>query len=154
RTRRRVIASRGATTLRRPQRRRLIGPVRDPTPSCGETRRWTSSSSTPSPNGRSMTKARLEAFSDGVFAIVITLLILDIRIPEVPYRQLWPALTAAGPRLLAYVMSFLLIGLYWVFHHHGMQRLERTDGVFIWLNILFLLFVSFLPFPTVLLGRY
>jgi uncharacterized membrane protein len=101
-----------------------------------------------------MTKARLEAFSDGVFAIVITLLILDVRLPQVPYEQLPSALAAAGPQLVAYVLSFLLIGLYWIFHHQGLHRLERIDSVFLWINLLFLLCVSFLPFPTTLLGRY
>jgi uncharacterized membrane protein len=99
-------------------------------------------------------KGRLEAFSDGVFAIVITLLILDVRVPDVPIDQLWGALLALWPRVLAHVTTFLLIGMYWVFHHHGLHRAARTDGVFVWLNLIFLLFVSFLPFPTSMLGRY
>lgn len=101
-----------------------------------------------------MHKNRLEAFSDGVFAIVITLLILDIRFPEVPYSQFWETLLSLLPRILAYVMSFILIGLYWVVHHNSLHGMKKTDRGFLWLNILLLLFVSFIPFPTSLLGRY
>ena len=101
-----------------------------------------------------MEKSRLEAFSDGVFAIVITLLILDIRFPEVPYSQFATALVSVLPRILAYVMSFIIIGLYWVVHHNSMHAMKKTDRGFLWLNILLLLCVSFIPFPTSLLGRY
>lgn len=101
-----------------------------------------------------MEKSRLEAFSDGVFAIVITLLILDIRFPEVEYSQFAATLTFVLPRILAYVMSFIIIGLYWVIHHSSMHVIKKTDRGFLWLNILLLLCVSFIPFPTSLLGRY
>jgi uncharacterized membrane protein len=101
-----------------------------------------------------MEKSRLEAFSDGVFAIVITLLILDIRFPEVEYGQFWTTLISVLPRILAYVMSFIIIGLYWVTHHNSMHAMKKTDRGFLWLNILLLLCVSFIPFPTSLLGRY
>jgi len=101
-----------------------------------------------------MNKNRIEAFSDGVFAIVITLLILDIRIPEIEYQHLPDALIAILPRIAAYVMTFTIIGVYWVGHHQSFQLVAKTDGIFLWLNTLFLLFISFLPFPTSLLGRY
>jgi len=101
-----------------------------------------------------MEKSRLEAFSDGVFAIVITLLVLDIRFPEVDYSQFWETLNSIVPRILAYVMSFIIIGLYWVTHHNSMHAIKKTDRIFLWLNILLLLCVSFIPFPTSLLGRY
>jgi uncharacterized membrane protein len=101
-----------------------------------------------------MQKSRLEAFSDGVFAIVITLLILDIRFPEVEYSQFAATLRSLLPRILAYVMSFIIIGLYWVVHHNSMHAMEKIDRGFLWLNILLLLCVSFIPFPTSLLGRY
>lgn len=101
-----------------------------------------------------MQKSRLEAFSDGVFAIVITLLILDIRFPEVPYKDFAENLVLLLPRILAYVMSFIIIGLYWVTHHNSMHAMKKTDRGFLWLNILLLLCVSFIPFPTSLLGRY
>jgi uncharacterized membrane protein len=101
-----------------------------------------------------MEKSRLEAFSDGVFAIVITLLILDIRFPDVEYSQFAATLVSVLPRILAYVMSFIIIGLYWVTHHNSMHAMKKTDRGFLWLNILLLLCVSFIPFPTSLLGRY
>jgi len=101
-----------------------------------------------------MEKSRLEAFSDGVFAIVITLLILDIRFPEVDYSHFWETLSSLVPRILAYVMSFIIIGVYWVTHHNSMHAIKKTDRSFLWLNILLLLCVSFIPFPTSLLGRY
>ena len=81
-----------------------------------------------------MQKSRLEAFSDGVFAIVITLLILDIRFPEVPYSQFGQTLLSLLPRILAYVMSFILIGLYWVVHHNSLHGMKKTDRGFLWLN--------------------
>ena len=101
-----------------------------------------------------MEKSRLEAFSDGVFAIVITLLVLDIHFPEVDYAQFSDTLVSLLPRILAYVMSFIIIGLYWVVHHRSMHGIRKTDWGFLWLNILLLLCVSFIPFPTSLLGRY
>lgn len=101
-----------------------------------------------------MQKSRLEAFSDGVFAIVITLLILDIRFPEVEYAQFWETFPSVLPRILAYVLSFIIIGLYWVIHHNSMHILKKTDRGLLWLNILLLLFISFIPFPTSLVGRY
>jgi uncharacterized membrane protein len=101
-----------------------------------------------------MEKSRLEAFSDGVFAIVITLLILDIRFPDVDYSQFGATLISLLPRILAYVMSFIIIGVYWVTHHNSMHAMRKTDRSFLWLNILLLLCVSFIPFPTSLLGRY
>ena len=101
-----------------------------------------------------MEKSRLEAFSDGVFAIVITLLILDIRFPEVEYSRFQETFVSLLPRILAYVMSFIIIGLYWVVHHNSIHAMGKTDRGFLWLNILLLLCVSFIPFPTSLLGRY
>jgi uncharacterized membrane protein len=101
-----------------------------------------------------MKKTRLEAFSDGVFAIVITLLILDIKLPKVDYADLPAGLSALLPTIGVYVLSFLLIGMYWVFHHYTFLFMKEADGVLLWLNILFLLFISFLPFPTSLMGTY
>lgn len=101
-----------------------------------------------------MKKQRLEAFSDGVFAIVITLLILDIRIPEVQPTALRPALVHMLPQILTYIMSFFIVGLYWHLHHQVAAEIKLIDGAFIWLNLVWLLFVSVLPFPTALLGRY
>ena len=101
-----------------------------------------------------MNKNRVEAFSDGVFAIVITLLILDIRVPDVDYSQLSAALVAVLPRMFAYVISFGVIGVYWLAHHQSLQLIGKLNGFLIWLNLVYLLTVSFMPFPTALLGRY
>ena len=101
-----------------------------------------------------MSKNRIEAFSDGVFAIVITLLILDIRVPDVEYSQLEAAFVPLLPRIFAYIISFGVIGVYWVAHHQSLQLIKQVNGYLLWLNLLYLLAVSFMPFPTALLGRY
>lgn len=101
-----------------------------------------------------MSKGRLEAFSDGVFAIVITLLILDIKIPNVQAEALPSALVNILPQLLTYILSFFIVGLYWHAHHQVAAQIKLVDEAFIWLNLVWLLFVSVLPFPTALLGRY
>jgi uncharacterized membrane protein len=101
-----------------------------------------------------MNKSRLEAFSDGVFAIVITLLILNVKLPETDYSHLAGALIAILPSVGVYILSFLLVGMYWAFHHYSFSFIKQVDGVLLWLNILFLLFISFMPFPTLLMGRF
>ncbi len=101
-----------------------------------------------------MSKLRLEAFTDGVYAIVITLLILDIRIPDVPPDSLGPALVKMLPQVFTYVLSFFVVGLYWFSHHRVAQQVKLIDGTFVWLNMIWLLFVTVMPFPTALLGRY
>ena len=101
-----------------------------------------------------MKKNRVEAFTDGVFAIVITLLILELKLPDVGVTELPSALRNLLPSIGAYVLSFGLIGIYWVFHHYSMTLIQEVDGVLLWLNILFLLFISFMPFPTMMMGRY
>lgn len=101
-----------------------------------------------------MNKNRVEAFSDGVFAIVITLLILDIRVPDVDESQLFASLVAVLPRIFAYVISFGVIGVYWLAHHQSLQLIGKLNSLLIWLNLVYLLAVSFMPFPTALLGRY
>lgn len=102
-----------------------------------------------------MTKNRLETFSDGVFAIVITILILNIHLPDNASTQnLGMALRSLAPNILAYATSFILIGLYWIAHHTSFHHIHKVNGVLLWLNMLLLLFVSFMPFPASLLGKY
>ncbi len=101
-----------------------------------------------------MDKQRLEAFTDGVYAIAITLLILDIRIPEVSADSLGPALLRLLPQVFTYILSFFVIALYWFSHHRVAQQVKQIDGTFVWLNMVWLLFVTIMPFPTALLGRY
>jgi uncharacterized membrane protein len=96
---------------------------------------------------------RLVTFSDGVFAIAITLLILEIRVPEVEHGLL-DALAELWPSYLSYVLSFIVIGIIWAQHHALFQHITRTDHTFLLINIGFLMWVAFLPFPTALLAAY
>ena len=108
--------------------------------------------------GRGNGTGRITAFSDGVFAIAITLLVLNLRLPtlprDAPPEALLAALMADLPNVQAYVLSFLVVGLFWITHHRVFSYIRRYDTVLVWLNLLLLLFVSVLPFPTAMLGRY
>jgi uncharacterized membrane protein len=95
--------------------------------------------------------ARFEAFSDGVFAIAATLLILELS--ATPGADLGHELLHLWPSYLAYVTSFLTIGIIWMNHHHTVSLLARTDRTFQFLNILLLLTIAFLPFPTKLVAQ-
>jgi uncharacterized membrane protein len=97
---------------------------------------------------------RLEAFSDGVFAIVITLLILDIRVPQGEHGQLSHALARQWPQYVAYLSSFFIVGIIWLNHHATFNLITRTDHWVRVLNLLLLLPVSLLPWPTALLAEY
>lgn len=102
-------------------------------------------------------KTRLEAFSDGVFAIVITLLILDIRLPVLHHPNnvtVLHALIAIMPKIFVYCISFLNIAVYWINHHQLFSVLKKTDRGFLWLNCLLLLVLAFIPFPTSVIGEY
>jgi uncharacterized membrane protein len=99
--------------------------------------------------------ARVLALSDGVFAIIITLLVLDVHVPEVTQGQsLNQALAEVRPSFTAFVISFILAGMYWVGHRDLFALLRRTDRGLVWLNILYLLPLCLLPFATGMLGRY
>jgi uncharacterized membrane protein len=91
--------------------------------------------------------SRAEAFSDGVFAIAITLLILNVVLPE-HHEPLGHALLRLWPSYAAYAISFLTIGIMWVNHHTIFQHLERVDRRFLLLNLLLLMCIAFVPFPT------
>jgi len=98
---------------------------------------------------------RIEAFSDGVFAIAITLLIIEIGVPHVRGNEsLASALGDLWPSYGAYVLSFVMIGIYWVNHHSFFRLFVRTDHYFLMLNVFFLMAIAFLPFPTAVLGEY
>lgn len=110
---------------------------------------------TPRPaSGLGMSGGRLEAFSDGVFAVAITLLILDLHAPEPGHGSLAHGLGALWPQYLAYLVSFLVIGIIWLNHHATIQLLARTDHTTQVLNLLLLLPVSVLPWPTSVLAAY
>ena len=101
---------------------------------------------------------RIEAFSDGVFAIAITLLVIEIGVPHLENEpdgtSLFGALIGQWPSYLAYLVSFLQIGVIWANHHNRFTYIVRSDHVFLFLNILFLMCVAFIPFPTALLAEY
>jgi uncharacterized membrane protein len=99
---------------------------------------------------------RLEAFSDAVFSIAATLLVIDIKVPQgLPdSTQLLNALAGQWPTYLSYAMSFIYLGIYWSHHHNIYGFFERTDHIFLKLNLLFLMMIAFIPFPTALLGEY
>lgn len=101
---------------------------------------------------------RVVAFSDGVFAIAITLLVLTFTPPplppDLPVEQVPGKVLELWPRFLSYIISFLTIGMYWIFHHRQYQLVKRIDGRLLWLNLIFLMFIAFQPFPTSLLAEY
>jgi uncharacterized membrane protein len=99
-----------------------------------------------------MSTGRLEMFSDGVFAIAITLLVLEIRPPE-DTHELAHELGELWPSYLAYVISFLLIGLVWANHHAMFEHIVRADRPLLFLNVLLLMDVAFLPFPTAVMAN-
>jgi len=105
-----------------------------------------------------LTLTRLEAFSDGVFAIAITLLILEVKIPShedlVQSGGLRAYLVHLWPSYFAYFFSFFVIGVYWANHHYLCQFFVRTNHYFSMLTILFLMSMAFLPYPTALLGDF
>lgn len=102
--------------------------------------------------------SRLEALVDGVFAVVMTLLVLDIKVPlpvtSYNMAHLLQKLVALRPTLLSYAISFVIAGIYWVGHHNQFAYIRRTDRPLLWINILFLMCVVFIPFSTALLAAY
>ena len=104
---------------------------------------------------------RLEAFSDGVFAVAITLLVLNIKVPGLDPpgellddNRLWPVLRDEWPMLVAYGISFATIGIMWLNHHRLFTHIKRTDTGLLLLNLLLLLFIVLVPVPTALLAEY
>jgi len=107
---------------------------------------------------RSIELERLVLFSDAVFAIAITLLVLELKVPEPEAARLagglGAALLAEIPKFFAFFISFAVIGFYWVAHHRMFRHIRRCDGTLIALDLLLLLFVAFLPFPVALFGSF
>jgi uncharacterized membrane protein len=98
------------------------------------------------------------AFSDGLFAIAMTLLVIGIGVPKLAdadsVGELWDAFGDLTPNIVSFAISFAVIGRYWFAHHEFIGRLQAMDNGLIGLNLLYLAFVAFLPFPTALLGNY
>lgn len=105
-----------------------------------------------------MPKGRIEAFSDGVFAIVITLLVLEIKVPSLPApatdSALIAALTAELPVIASCAISFFIIAVFWVSHHQFWHGVRQADWSLLWLNNVALLFIVFIPIPTWMIGTY
>jgi uncharacterized membrane protein len=97
---------------------------------------------------------RLETFSDGVFAIAATLLVLELGVHAVNGKHLGHELAHIWPSYLAFVTSFVVIGIIWINHHHTVSLIGRVDRPFLFINNLLLLTVAFLPFPTKLVAQY
>ena len=100
-----------------------------------------------------MSKNRLEAFSDGVFAVAITLLILDVRFPA-DQPLTWDTLRSLAPHLWAFALSFVIVGVYWVSHHNMLHFIKQVDRPLLWLNLTLLLVIVLIPFPAGLLGQH
>ena len=96
-----------------------------------------------------MNKSRLEAFSDGVIAILITIMVLELR---APHGSDWGALRGVVPSILTYMLSFVLLGIYWNNHHHMLQATDRINGATLWANLHLLFWLSLVPFVTSWMG--
>jgi uncharacterized membrane protein len=97
-----------------------------------------------------MHTGRLEAFSDGVIAILITIMVLELKVPE---GHSFGALKPLTPTLVSYVLSFIFLGIYWNNHHHMFQVTERVTGAVLWANLHLLFWLSLVPFVTIWMGE-
>jgi uncharacterized membrane protein len=97
-----------------------------------------------------MNKTRLEAFSDGVFAIIITIMVLEIK---VPHGHNFEDLVVLIPIFLSYVLSFIYLGIYWNNHHHMMHTVKHVSGTILWANMHLLFWLSLVPFATAWIGE-
>jgi uncharacterized membrane protein len=108
-------------------------------------------------SGHITSPERLSTLADGVFAIVMTLLVLELSVPAVKglsnNSELMHKLAEKWPEFLIYGLSFMILGIFWVIHHTLFQDVKRYDTTLVWLNILFLMFVSLIPFSTALVGK-
>ncbi|WP_336960958.1 TMEM175 family protein [Chryseobacterium contaminans] len=96
-----------------------------------------------------MTKGRLEAFSDGVLAIIITIMVLELKVPE---GSNWASLKPLLPKFLAYIFSFIYVGIYWNNHHHLFQTVKKVNGGILWANLHLLFWLSLMPIATEWIG--
>jgi uncharacterized membrane protein len=97
-----------------------------------------------------LTKGRLEAFSDGVFAVLITIMVLELK---VPHGADWDALSPLLPIFLTYVLSFVFLGIYWNNHHHMLHATQSINGTILWANLHLLFWLSLVPFVTGWMGE-
>ncbi|OGO13107.1 MAG: hypothetical protein A2032_00795 [Chloroflexi bacterium RBG_19FT_COMBO_49_13] len=98
---------------------------------------------------------RIAALSDGVFSIAITLLVLELAVPEhLPDGGMWAYFSQLLPKFASTMVAFIVLGVYWIGHHNMFKHIKRHDRVLMWLNILFLMFVAMMPFFAGLVGEY
>jgi uncharacterized membrane protein len=98
-----------------------------------------------------MSKGRLEAFTDGVLAILITIMVLELK---VPHESSWQALLDKCPNFISYILSFIYLGIYWNNHHHLLQATQKVNGVTLWANLHLLFWLSLIPFATAWTGEH
>jgi uncharacterized membrane protein len=105
-----------------------------------------------------LSKGRMEALTDGIFAIAMTLLVLELKVPDLPKSasatELLHKIGEEGPSLFSFMMSFLYCGMLWVFHHLAMHFVRHLQIALVWLNLLFLMSISTMPFSCGLLGHF
>lgn len=105
--------------------------------------------------GHLMSKHRIEQLDDGVFAIVMTILVLELKVPwDVPEHLLATTIIDQWPVLLAYIASFINLGIFWIGQHYQFHYLRHVDRILLWINIFFLMAVALIPFTTSLLGAH
>lgn len=97
-----------------------------------------------------MSKGRMETFSDGVISIIITIMVLELRVPETTH---WGAMLPLLPVFLSYILSFVFLGIYWSNHHHLLQAIDHVDGHILWANLHLLFWLSLIPFVTGWMGQ-
>jgi len=98
-----------------------------------------------------MNTARMEAFSDGVIAVIITIMVLELKVPETTG---WDVLYAMLPKFMSYILSFIYVGLYWNNHHHMLHYAQKINGGIMWSNLFFLFCLSLIPFGTAWMGEH
>jgi uncharacterized membrane protein len=105
-----------------------------------------------------LSKGRMEALTDGIFAIAMTLLVLELKVPDLPKsvstHELWARLGEEAPVFFSFLISFMYCGLLWFLHHLAMHFVRHLQAALVWLNLLFLMSISVLPFSCALLGHF
>lgn len=105
-----------------------------------------------------LTTKRIETLVDGVFAIAMTLLVVNLHIPTVPQKlaaeEIPAAILKLGPSFVSYFMSFFLLAIFWMVHHRQFRSIKRANDTLLWINIICLMFIAIIPFTTYLNGRY
>jgi uncharacterized membrane protein len=106
-----------------------------------------------------ISKSRIEMLTDGIFAIVMTLLVLEIAVPQLTHSEattgeLLRQLIELWPVIYSYALSFIILGFFWIGHHDQFYYIKRANRIFAWITIFYLMFIAFIPFSTALLGEY